>query len=250
MTNPKILILDIENEFITAGVWGLWGVNVGIDQILEGGKVLCAAYKWLGKSAIHFVRTSDEKSLATIHEAICEADAVVTFNGRRHDMPMLNREFIKAGLGPPSSYRHIDLIETLKKHFKFPSNKLQHVLKELGLGEKEEHEGFPLWIKCMAGDEKAWATMKRYNIKDVKLTEKLYDKLKGWITTGINYNLFNPSGFVCPNCGSKHLVRRGYHATQTQLYRRYRCSGCGSWPRERLTALEKEHRANILTTSA
>ena len=41
-----------------------------------------------------------------------------------------------------------------------------------------ENEGHELWLKCMAGNANAWKVMKRYNIQDVRVTEKLYDKLR------------------------------------------------------------------------
>ena len=50
--------------------------------------------------------------------------------------------------------------------------------------------------------------MKKYNIQDVKLTEKLYKKLQGWIKIHPNHNL-ETEDMCCPNCGSFHLQKRG-----------------------------------------
>ena len=243
----KILVLDIENSYLLTGNWGIWNQTMGIDQILDGGKVLCYAAKWLGEREIIFCSHDETHFLLLMHALLDEADAVITFNGKRHDLPLLNREFIKAGMGPPSPYKHIDLFETAKKHFKFPSNKLDYLLRELGLGKKVEHEGFPLWIKVLKDDEKAWKLMERYNIADVRLTEKLYNKFRGWIVNHPNHNLFNPNGFVCTNCGSRRLQRRGYYHTQTQTYQRYHCQKCGAWSRDRLTSIPADKRRSILT---
>ena len=241
----KILILDLENSYITGGVWGLWGVNVSIDQILDCGKVLSYAFKWYGKKDTTFLKHTDAGFLETIHAALDEADAVVTFNGKRHDIPLLNREFIKGGYGPPSPYKQVDLYETAKKQFKFPSNKLQWLLTELKLGTKFEHEGFPLWIKVLKDDAVAWKTMERYNRDDVKLTEKLYRKLLPWITSHPNYNLFGKTG-VCTNCGGHHFHSRGTAKTQTGIYPRLKCLDCGKWMRGRFTITDKKTRKDIL----
>jgi hypothetical protein len=51
----------------------------------------------------------------------------------------------------------------------------------MGLGKKREHEGFALWLKCEAGDAKAWKAMRQYNIQDVRLTEKLFEEYRPWL---------------------------------------------------------------------
>ena len=50
-----------------------------------------------------------------------------------------------------------------------------------GVGAKVKHSGFELWIDCMDGDKKAWAEMKRYQIQDVQLLDKLYEVLIPWL---------------------------------------------------------------------
>lgn len=242
----KILALDIENSYTQAGVWSLWGQNVYIDQILKSGYMLCWAARFVGEKKMHFYRTGSEGFLTELHKLLDEADAVLTFNGKRHDIPWINKEFIKSGLTPPSPYKHIDLLETAKKQFKFESNKLQFLVQELGLGSKEEHEGFPLWIKCMNGDEKAWKTMTTYNKKDVILLEDLYDKLKPWIANHPNHNLYGATS-VCPNCGSSHVQKRGTYKTQTGIYSRIACMNCGAWSRTRFTEIEKSKSREIYT---
>jgi hypothetical protein len=239
----------LENTFVTAGVWGLWGQNVAINQILETNKVLCYASKWFGKKDITFVRHDEPHFLSTIHSQLDAADAVVTFNGRKHDIPLLNRELIKGGYNPPSPYKQVDLIETAKKQFKWPSNKLDWILQELGLGKKLEHEGFPLWIKVMKDDPKAWKEMEKYNIADTVLTEKLYKKLLPWLNSHPNRNLYGKVG-VCPTCGGTHLQRRGYYRTQTQMYSRLHCQSCGAWSRTRFTEVDKQLRKGILVGAA
>lgn len=223
----KILSLDLETMFSTVGTFGLFNQNIGINQILEDGHVICYAYKWLDEKDITFKRKEDQDFLTNIHEALTESDAILTYNGKRFDLPHLNREFVKAGLRPPAPYKHIDLLDTVKKQFRFPSNKLQHVAKELGIGSKVSHEGFELWVKCLEGNEAAWRTMEKYNIQDVKLLEKLYHRIKPWIKDHPN----SMSG--CPQCGSSHLQSRGVVRSKSSTYKRFYCVDCGTWSREK-----------------
>lgn len=193
------------------------------------------AAKWVGEPQMFFDSVHHSKPpsmLKRLHKLISEADAVIHYNGQSFDMPIINMAFIKAGLQPPAPYRQIDLLKVARRKFKFASNKLSYVSEQLGIGSKVEHEGFGLWLKCMAGDEKAWAKMKQYNIGDVKLLEKLYFKLRPWITNHLNIGIAkHEESCVCPSCGSASLQRRGYSMTNAAKYQRWQCQSCGSWSR-------------------
>ena len=91
-----------------------------------------------------------------------------------------NREFLENGMMPPSPVKDLDLMSVVKANFQFPSNKLDYVAQKLGVGAKFKHSGFQLWIDCMAGNEKAWVEMKKYQIQDVNLLIDLYDILLPW----------------------------------------------------------------------
>lgn len=241
----KILCLDIENSSTKGYFWGLWGVNIPIEMIEKAQKVLCWSAKFVDEKTMHYAQIGDEDFLTKLHSLLDDCDAVLTFNGRRHDIPHINKEFLRAGLKPPSPYKHIDLLETAKKQFKFESNKLQFLVQELGIGTKIRHEGFELWLKCERGDADAWKKMKKYNKRDVILTEKLYKKFLPWITSHPNRSLFTESA-VCPVCGSKHLQARGFARTTVGLYQRFQCVDCGSWSRTRYTELSKDKRKAIV----
>lgn len=230
----KTLAIDIETAPNLAHVWGLWNQNVGLSQLIEPTEMLCFAAKWLGSKTIKFYSQHHDGHSAMVeraHELLDEADAVLHYNGKRFDVPHLNREFLALGLAPPSPYRQIDLLATVKKQFNFPSNKLDHVSRALGLPGKVGHEGHTLWIKCMAGDPKAWARMKRYNKQDVALLEDLYDQLKPWIKGHPHVGLIDGTGADSCLCGSTNLERRGYAYTAVSQFQQYRCRDCGRWVR-------------------
>src|SRR5688572_19824291 len=232
----KILLLDIECAPNVATIWGLFNQNIGINQILEANYILCWAAKWLGEDVTYFDsvhRSTEKQMLKNIHELLDEADAVVHYNGRRYDMPMLNRGFVTNKMAPPAPYKQIDLLSVVRSQFRFPSNKLQYVAKELGLGQKQEHAGHELWLKCMVGDKQAWDTMEEYNIQDVFLLEALYDHLLPWIPNHPNHGIY-AGDMVCPNCGGTHFTKRGFSMTHAGKYQRYQCRNrvCGKWFRD------------------
>jgi hypothetical protein len=229
----KILCLDIENTPNLADVWGLWEQNVSLSQLRESAYVMCWAAKWLGDDKVFFNsvhQSSKKRMLKEIHKLLDEADAVLHFNGKRHDIRHLNREFLEAGMLPPSPYRQIDLFETAKRKFNFPSNKLEYICSKLGVGRKLKHTGHELWTNCMAGDEAAWATMEEYNINDVLITEEVYYKFLPWIDGHANWSLFSEDQHVCTNCGSDKLIKRGkYHTVTGSIFQRFQCKNCGKW---------------------
>jgi DNA polymerase elongation subunit (family B) len=227
----KILVIDIETCPHQSFTWGLWNQNISLNQLIEVSTILCWAAKWVGHKQIYFssiMEDSHKNMIKKAHALIDEADAVITYNGKKFDMPTLNREFLLQKLLPPSPYKDIDLIQTARSKFNFASNKLDHIAQELGIGMKVSHEGMPLWTECMARNPKAWKIMKKYNCQDVKLTEDVYHRLKGWIVTQFNHNMVSKDN-VCPACGGYHLQRRGYSVVGANKYQRWQCQDCGKW---------------------
>ena len=246
----KILFLDIETAPNKAYVWGFFDQNISASQVEASSYVLCWAAKWLGNSEMHFASVQKDhakKMLAGMHRLLDEADVVVHYNGLKFDIPTLNKEFIKNGYMPPSPYKQLDLLMVARRAFRFESNKLNYVASALKIGSKVKHEGFELWVKCMAGDEKAWAKMERYNRGDVTLLEKLYRRLRPWIVRHPNLGA-HKDGIACPKCGGEKVQRRGEQVAQTKTYLRYHCQTCSAWFRgnKALHSKHKESGVNIL----
>ncbi len=227
----KVLLLDIETSPNLAHVWSLWNNNVSLNQLQASTEMLCFAAKWLGEKGTMFYSQHSIDRLGMIeiaHALLDEADVVMHYNGKNFDVKHLNREFIEAGLAPPSPFKQIDLLLAVRKNFRFPSNKLQYVSTALGLEGKAKHEGHDLWVKCMAGDAAAWKRMERYNRQDVLLLEELYDKLLPWVPTLPSRHLYGDTG--CPACGSViGLQPNGYAYTGVSKFRQFRCNDCGSF---------------------
>lgn len=227
----RILLLDIETAPHTAFVWGLFNQNVAVSQLAAHGRTICWAAKWYGNPITP--KYMDERSghremIQGIYDLLQEADIVVTYNGASFDVPTLSNAFIQYGLAPLRKFKHVDLYHVVRKRFRLASNKLEHVVQYLGLGNKVHHKGFPLWIGCMNGDTACWRVMKKYNIGDVTLLEKVYAKLRPWVE---NHPDVAPDvrASHCPNCGSDKLHSRGERYTKEYAIARYQCQKCTAW---------------------
>ena len=244
----KLLLIDIETYPSNGWFWQVRDVNIAPNQIEHPGGMLCWAAKWLGRKDAEY-RSIDadgrDKMVGRIHELLDEADAVIHYNGNRFDTPLINQEFLISRMRPPSPFAQIDLYQTAKK-FRFPHTKMECVLKVLGHPGKIEHEGFPLWRKCIGGPwypniaqtprkeyESAWRRMRQYNMRDTAALESLYHDFLPWIKNHPNQAVYGGEKRCCPNCGSTKLQARGEQVTTTLVYRRLQCRDCGKWSRSR-----------------
>jgi uncharacterized protein YprB with RNaseH-like and TPR domain len=221
--------LDIETAPTIAYVWRLYDENIGVDQIIKPTRITCWSAKWVGKKDVIFSSewTDSRKGmLKKILSLLSAADAVITYNGDKFDLPKLMGEFAVEGLGSPGPLTSIDLYKTVRK-LGFQSSKLQFAAPHLGIGEKVANEGFRLWRGIEEGDEKARRKMERYNKQDTRLLEKLYSTLRPYVKNHPYLGVGSPS--ECPACGSHDVQKRGIRRTKSFFIERLHCQACGTW---------------------
>lgn len=249
----KLLHFDLETAPNKVYAWGLWKQNIAINQIEEPGYTMCFAAKWEGSKEVifdSFWKSGFEAMLEHAWELLNEADAVIHYNGKKFDIPVLNWEFVQQDWEPPDPYHQIDLYQVVKQRFRIPSNKLDYVAKMLGFEGKIQHKGMDLWKECMDGNKKSQKEMELYNRQDVILLPKVYKKLLPWIKNHPNHALYMDTDRpVCPNCGSEHVIKKGTETTLTMQYQRYRCADCLTPIRGRSTVTSQEKKSHILTQS-
>lgn len=228
---PRILVLDIETSLMLVYTFGIRDQYLDYKAIADdrGGKLIhCVGLKWIGKKP--FVLSEWEHGyegmLRGVHDALSEADAVVTYNGARFDLPKLQGQFQLAGMDPPPPPTSIDLFQAARK-LGHVCNKLDYLAPMLGLGSKVKHAGMEMWIDVFNGCPKAQKKMATYCKGDVRLTEDVYKKLRAYIPRHPHLGLTKSD--ECGACGSHRLQSRGVRRTKASIIHRKQCQACGSW---------------------
>ena len=218
---PKILLFDIETAPMQAFSWTLFKPRLSHDNIIKDWFVISWSAKWLFEAEImgdvltkdEALNNDDSRVVKSIWKLMDEADIIIAHNGDKFDIRKINARFLYHGMTLPSTYKTVDTLKVARKMFMLNSNKLDHLSKHLGIGEKVDTGGFDLWLDCMNGIRTAWKLMKKYNKHDVHLLYKLYQRLKPWHRTHPNHNVYNETSHKCPVCGGR-TQRRGYSFTR------------------------------------
>lgn len=225
---PKLLYFDVEWSPTLAYTFVAWDANISPQQVVEDGGLLCVCWK-LDSGPYEFRSAWEdgkEKMISDLAAAIAEADAVISYNGDKFDLPKVQGELLRLGLPPLPPVTSIDLIKSVKKLGYF-RNALGYVAPFLGLGKKLKHEGFNLWREVLEGDAQAQKKMKRYNIQDVRLLVNMYKKLRPFVKNHPHLGFTKPE--ACPTCGGTHVQKRGVTRTRSFITQRLNCQTCGSW---------------------
>lgn len=244
---PKIMLYDIETAPSKGWFWRLWDTDV--LEVDEDWYILSFAWKELGSKTTHVRALPDYKTYKKdpqndyelckdLHKLMSEYDIIIAHNGDSFDSKKVNTRFVIHKMDPPAPYRSIDTLKVARRYFKFDSNKLDDLARYLGIGRKVRTGGKTLWFDCMNGIIKAWNLMKRYNKMDVVLLEKVYLRLRPWMTQHPNLDVFSDEA-CCPKCQSTNLQSRGKAISNSGIFTRFQCQDCGGWGqvnrRERMT---------------
>ncbi len=236
--DPKILLIDIETAPDVVWTWGMWQANA--IAVKEHWYILSFAAKWLGAKEVicrglcdywpYDGGDANERDLLVdIHKLLDEADIVIAHNGRGFDFKKITAKFIEHEFTPPSPYKTVDTKSDLVAKAMFSSHKLDWLSKQLELGFKTPGMEFSVWQGCMSGVKKDWNLMLKYNAHDVRLLEKLYERISPWIDqpNAAIYRAGNSLLCVKPGCKGT-LIKRGLGYANTRVYQRYACNKCGA----------------------
>lgn len=246
---PRLLFLDVETAPTKAWCFGLWDQNISIDAIASNWFILAWSAKYADTDGVmsqvlskeEVLQEDDNRIVTTLWMLLNQVDVVCGHNIEKFDVPKIRTRFLINGLPPTKPFLFIDTLKIARKEFGFSSNKLDYIADILGVDRKMK-TGMDLWVKCMSGDEESLKYMEEYNRKDVLISEEVYYKMRPFIKTHPNFNLWSESNDpVCPHCGSKNMIEEtGGYYTQTAQYELHKCLDCGTISRGRKTVVPKE----------
>jgi predicted RNA-binding Zn-ribbon protein involved in translation (DUF1610 family) len=240
---PKLLFIDIETSPILMTSWNQRPPYAGAVYILRDTYILMVSYKWGHERRVRTAalpdfprykrdRHDDKDLCRLLRRLLDEADIVAAHNGDAFDIKKINSRLITNGLKPPSPFKTIDTLKAARRAFKFDSNKLDNIGRYLNEGRKIPNTGAALWRGCVEdGDLKSWGVMRRYCKQDTELLARVYERIKPWMPTHPNMNLYDKArlAHACPTCRSTRIQRRGVLVKLNTRRARFQCQDCGHW---------------------
>lgn len=145
----------------------------GTDQIDQG--VLTASDIKKAKSG-----EEDKRVVEACIKDMLKYDRVVTFYGKRFDLPFLRSRAVMNGsdFPPYGTMKHTDMYDIAKRNFNLSSRRLENCCRNLlGHTDKTRIEN-AFWRGAVRGDKESLAYVLDHCIHDVVDLEKLYEKTK------------------------------------------------------------------------
>jgi len=179
----KIGYFDIEVSDLRAD----WGYTLSWCLKERGKKEIASSV--ITKEEI-FNYDFDKRVIRELVDALKGYDILVTFFGKPFDIKYVRTRAVYWGYEDFPAYGdlfHWDVYFHVKKNFKLGSNRLANVTQFLGIDGKTPLEP-GLWMVARVGDKKALQYVLKHNEEDVKILERLHNRIGGfskWIKTSI-----------------------------------------------------------------
>lgn len=253
----NILYFDLESSLMGTLTFGIWNQNISGNRITKHSHLLSNSWAFNDEPP-QGVRLSPEdvaegNDLLVVVDtirAIEKADLIISFNGKKFDVPLLKTRALLHELPPIKFPPHLDLMQEAKRNFRFPSNSMQNISMYLGEHGKLATSGRNLWERCYHYQNyddcnEALAQMLEYGLQDIDATRDLHKRLQGWFKSPVNIGLITKEingvntkdnhDLLCPHCSSKDVDKIGSKAyTSVSSFNIYRCgnSGCRGLSRD------------------
>lgn len=205
----KRLFFDIETSYCIGWFWRpTFKTNITYDQVIHDAAIICICWKWEGSNKTNHLewdKGDDKKMILKFLEVINEADEVIGHNGDRFDIPNFRTRCLLHGVKSMPEIKSIDTLKIARNKFKFKSNRLDNIGKELGFGGKKDTGGIELWHDIIQrGSKKSMKLMVDYCKRDVELLEKVFLKLEGFQKPKTHVGRFmGEDKCSCPYCASE-----------------------------------------------
>lgn len=232
----KILFFDIETTPVKAWTFAVGPkIRLGHNQICKGQKfdVICICYNWQGESKIHsldwgYKAQNSSKMIERFTKEVEKADIVIAHNADRFDIKQLNTQRLLNDQSPIPWPTSEDTLKQFRKHFYFPSFKLDYLAQTL-LGQGKDNMNLQDWINIVDQENiRSFTKMIRYCKRDVRLLKGVLNRAKKHMSPKVHEGIFNGNGpLSCPRCPNSTSRSIGVRATSTRKYQRRMCNSCG-----------------------
>lgn len=175
----NVVFLDTETSGLAGGT-GTYAFLIGIGYRTETGFELNQ----------FFMRDPGQEPalLAALDQWLAQFSAVVTFNGKTFDLPLLNTRFVLNGLSSPfEKYEHVDVLQIARKLWRdrLPSRALGDLEKEIVHFNRAQDE-VPGWLipqlyfdYLRSGDARPLGGVFYHNAQDILSLAALYGYIAG-----------------------------------------------------------------------
>lgn len=244
MEKPRILFYDCETSPLQAWVWGTGEQYIRHQQLIRGYQrwgIICITYCWNdGEPAKSidwgYEEQDTKKVVAEFDEIVKQADHLIGKNSDRFDVKMINACRMFAGLPgmPEWMLSKDDLEKQMRRYFRLPSQSLDYISGQLGLGGKIKME-LQDWINiCEKNGEglQSFNRMIEYGKKDTEDTRALWNRLVEHFDPKFNMNAYiegTTGRCKHADCGSVNITRNGSRTSGGVKYQCYKCSLCGRY---------------------
>lgn len=249
-----VLIFDIETSIRHAFLFGTGDQYVKATDFEDEPMILGWSAKYAGDSKVlsafvtpeEAVNKNQTRVVKELWNLLSTVNISASYNGNNFDVKYMNTFFIKYRLGLPNRIRNIDPCVIARNTFRFDDNKMDTVVKYLGLDDGKHKMEREDWIRCYYGNKEALQKMEKYCRHDVEILELVLDAVKPYVPALPNMGIFGDvESPLCPSCGSSNFVSNGYQTTSFGKYNSYRCE-CQALFRSRKNLLSKNKRQAIM----
>lgn len=202
----RAIYLDTETTGLSGGT-GMLAFLVGCGRF-EGGRFVVE--QW-------FLREPAEEPamLCALRERIESASAIVSFNGKAFDLPLLRARFVMNRLGAPRSPPHLDLVHVARRVYgeRLQERRLVHLERDvLGFVREGDVHGAEIPARYSAflrrGEAEALVPVIEHNLWDVIAMAALVGELSARVVGGDALGRFEPSDMAGL---AKTALRAGDH---------------------------------------
>lgn len=219
---PKILLFDTESS----------------NLVGDYGRLLCITWQWLGEKTVHVTSVMDDKLMfkkdptndkivaKKALELFKEAYAVISWYGKRHDVPLLNTRLTYYGLPKLPPVFHWDGWEVSRYNLKLRSNRLASASTFLGVSSKTAITP-EAWVRAPGGHIPSIKYVIDHGKKDIVVLREVFERLRHF--KSLHLNMVEGNDTKCPVCTGALKLTDVKVPKGKKLRRLYFCKNCGGW---------------------